>query len=331
MEKNCHSTHFPPITTGFSPWISPRIPMNSPWIPHESHSSSSSSSESYSSPPMSPKFMSPKPGIFRATEFRGCVVGFQNAQQNPSKYTGKGSAPSKFHALLFPSSSSSESCHLFQSTLRSGLHKDFEVQVHRITNRMLITLQGSPKQANCDPNWETTLWAEKTGEVCSSGFLDMFVIHVKFRSYSVSDRAPSPMEASSCWVMSKVLQILSSSRIRLAWKRRERKMAWNMEKAIYVDVEQTIIKWCSWKRSVCQCQHPHQKKTTTLWCNNHFSPKYSIQFSETRVFDVSTFRISTTDWDGFEKPKNPPFRTPLGFLLNNWSLVPGLFRVWLWW
>ena len=122
--KDCHSTHFPPITTGFSPWI----PQESAWIPHESshesHSSSSSSSESYSSPPMSPKFMSPKPGIFRATEFRGWGCWLPKCPTKSKQKYRKGSAPSKFHALLFPSSSSSESCHLFQSTLRSGLHKD---------------------------------------------------------------------------------------------------------------------------------------------------------------------------------------------------------------
>ena len=58
---------------------------------------------------------------------------------------------------------------------------------------------------------------------------------------------------------------------------------------------------------------------------NHFSPKYSIQFSETRVFDVS--HISNLHHVGMDlkNRKNPPFRTPLGFLLNNWSLVPGDF------
>lgn len=43
-----------------------------------------------------------------------------------------------------------------------------------------------------------------------------------------------------------------------------------------------------------------------FWCFTHFE--------------------SSPRWDGFEKPKNPPFRTPLGFLLNNWSLVPGTFQ-----
>ena len=120
----------------------------------------------------------------------------------------------------------------FPIHLKKRFAQRFEVQVHRITNRMLITLQGSPKQATCDVRnqIEKPLFEqEKKGRFAHLDFWICLLSMWNFRgcrplrSSSISDRAPSPMEASSCWVMSKVLQILSSSRIRLAWKTREKK------------------------------------------------------------------------------------------------------------
>lgn len=61
-----------------------------------------------------------------------------------------------------------------------------------------------------------------------------------------------------------------------------------------------------------------KEKQQSFIMYNHFSPKYFHPIFRNPGFWFFNVSNLHDGWDGCEK--NPPFRTPLGFLLNNWSL-----------